>query len=73
MFVNTVLVCNGVTDVSDLLSRNMLMRMSDRFDEEQIAKHKEKLKGKIKGIRMDGKQCPEEKSLFEQAKELFDN
>ena len=59
IFVNTVLVCNGVTDASDLLSRNMLMRMSDRFDEEQIAKHKEKLKGKIQGIRMDGKQCPE--------------
>ena len=58
IFLNTVLVCNGATHISQLFSRKKIELMTERYDKEQIEIHKEKIKG-IQALKMDGKKVHE--------------
>ena len=58
IFLNTVLVCNGATHISQLVSRKKIELMEERYDKEELEAHKQNIKA-IQGLKMDGKKVRE--------------
>ena len=58
IFVNTTLVCSGVTHISQLISRKKIELMEERYDKEELEAHKQNIKA-IQGLKMDGKKVRE--------------